>query len=442
MANEQGQSDRDRERPQVTPSGSEEDLFGVPFVPAPGPEDIFAALGASASSMARPDVFPFGRGAGAEPPSRLPLGALTQNLLAFRGFGPLSRVQKLLVGGIVAIAIALLWVLAVKPPAAEHVTRDPSLVEDVARLSAPVGGAVTREGPPARDTAFGEEPPSRTSAPGAPAPVPSPVGREGRTLPGPEPLSLQLADKLYLRRDFEPARTMYEKLHRRLPATEDNQALRDFLLLRMALCLKNSGPAAEAGGTSASLPEGMGDADGLLRAVSLSRWPILRALARYHQSVILLDRRRYLEAATRAYQTLALIEVANYDKKWVAAVQQQCGFLAAEAMTRHVLSLCDADVNLPAALWSGHPDLDPFVEIDEPQLRAFLAAGAEGLEGTVLGPQIRRSGDQPGAPRWSVLCNGAPLEELLARFAANAGVSLHWTDTAPAATDDNLRARP
>jgi tetratricopeptide (TPR) repeat protein len=70
----------------------------------------------------------------------------------------------------------------------------------------------------------------------------------------------------------------------------------------------------------------------------------------------------------------------------------------------------------------------------------------------VLSPQIRPTEDQTAVPHWSVICNGAPIEELLARFAANAGVNIRWTDRArPAATpaaplrvggEDNVRARP
>ncbi len=253
--------------------------------------------------------------------------------------------------------------------------------------------------------------------------------QETRTLAGPEPLSLHLADRLYLRRDFEPALAMYDKLYRRLPATEENQPLRDFLLLRLALCGKNSGNAAQA--------------DSLLRTISLSRLPILRALARYHQSTTLLNRKRYLEAAAKAYQTAALVAVARYDDKWVSAVQQQCGLLTAEAVTRHLLSLSDADANLPAALWGKYPDIDPFVDMEEPQLGVFLSSGVEQLEGTVLGPQIRPAGGKTSGPRWSVICNGASIEELLARFAANAGVNVGWTGSGPAASaDDNARARP
>lgn len=340
--------------------------------------------------------------------------------------GRLSRVQKILVAGIIINAVAVLYVQLARRPA--------PLVPDQAASMQPLGEDYTSP-PPART--------GRTARRPAPlAPPSASIETEGQgladsprdsfrleTLPGPEPLSLQLADKLYLRRDFEHALVMYDKLYRRLQATEDNQPLRDFLLLRMALCGKNSGNVAQA--------------DAMLRTVSLSRLPILRALARYHQSTTLLSRQRYLEATAKAYQTVALIEVANHDKKWTSAVQRQCAFLTAEAMTRNLLSLCDADANLPRELWSEYPDIDPFVEMDEPQLRVFLSSGADQLEATVLSPQIRPTDDKAAVPHWSVICNGAPLEELLARFAANAGVNIHWTDHAQAAaTEENVRARP
>jgi tetratricopeptide (TPR) repeat protein len=316
--------------------------------------------------------------------------------------------------------------------------RTKRVAQEPAPLARPSVAIETEEGPQSRRVAIGS--PDRGLAD-----LPRDASRL-ETLPGPEPLSLQLAGQLYLRRDFENALTMYDKLYRRLQATEDNQPLRDFLLLRMALCDKNSGNVTQA--------------DALLRTVSLSRLPILRALARYHQSTTLLGRQRYLEATAKAYQTIALSEVADHDQKWTSAVQRQCGFLMAEAMTRNLLALCDADANLPRELWSAYPDIDPFVEMEEPQLRVFLASGADQLEAAVLSPQIRPAEDQTAVPHWSVICNGAPIEELLARFAANAGVNIRWTDRAPPAAvpapgpegrrasglrvggEDNVRARP
>lgn len=262
-----------------------------------------------------------------------------------------------------------------------------------------------------------------------PAPQRSSLGIVEPSLPGPEPLSLQLAEKLYLGRDFEHALVMYDKLYRRLPATEENQPLRDLLLLRMALCHKNDGDVAQA--------------DSLFRTVSLSRLPILRTLARYHQSAILMNRKRFLEAAAKVWQTTALIEVIDHDRKWVSAVQRQCRFLAAETMTRNLLSLCDADNDVPAELWTRHPDIDPFTGMEEPQLRALLTSGAEKLDTALLSPQIRPAGDRSAIRRWSVLCNGASLEELLARFASHARLDVRWTDNGQAVpAEDNMRRRP
>ncbi len=178
----------------------------------------------------------------------------------------------------------------------------------------------------------------------------------------------------------------------------------------------------------------------MLRAVSLSRLPMLRALARYHQSTTLMERRRYLEAATRAYQTLGLVEVVDYDDNWVRAVERQCAFLAAEALTRSLLSLRDADGDIPGELWSRHPDIDPFVNLDESQLRVFLASGSEKLDEALLGPQIRPANEQG---HWSVICNGAPIEELLSRFATNTGYNIQWPGNGKAAPDEEtLRRRP
>ncbi len=157
----------------------------------------------------------------------------------------------------------------------------------------------------------------------------------------------------------------------------------------------------------------------------------------------MIDRKRYLEAATRAYQTIGLIGVAEIDEKWVSAVQQQCWFLVCESVTRNLLSLSDADANLPADLWSRHPDIDPFVEMDEPQLRVFLTSGSEKLDEATLSPQIHAATGSNAMGRWSVICNGASIEELLARFAVNAGLNVQWMDngqTVP--TEENSRKRP
>jgi tetratricopeptide (TPR) repeat protein len=449
MADEKQQPDRDNNRtPPVTRTPSEGEIFGTSFTRQPALDDIFSSRIEFPSEPKRVRARRFLPDALRGRRLLLRLGKIVDRILRVWRASHLSPVQKILAVSIVVIATAVLYALLFRTAGAP--APDPmALVESPSSENASLQGARTippmQTPGPAETVEASLGGPKHERSEGVPplqtrpgrARGPEEQGQDGlataplgvRALPSPEPLSLQLADKLYLRRDFEPALVLYDKLYRRLPSTEENQPLRDFLLLRMALCSKNSGNVTQA--------------DTMFRTVSLSRLPILRALARYHQSTTLVNRKRYLEAAAKAYQTVALIEVASYDKKWVSAVQQQCGFLAAEAVTRNLLSLCDADANLPRELWSEHPDIDPFVDMDEPQLRVFLASGVEQLEGTVLSPQIRNTGEKGSVPRWSVICNGAPIEELLARFATNAGVNIRWIDSGQAPPpEDNMRARP
>lgn len=249
------------------------------------------------------------------------------------------------------------------------------------------------------------------------------------SLPRPKALSLQVAETFYLEGDFENALATYERLYQGLPTTEGNQPLKDFLLFKMALCSKRA--------------DNVRQADDMFRALALSRLPILRALARYHQSATLVGRQRYLEAASRAYQTIALVEVVGYDPQWAAAVQQQCDFLVAEALTRNVLSLRDADADLPPSLWGAYPEIDPFVDLDELRLKVLLSSGSKKLDEALLSPQIRPIADNGKTPRWSVTCNGASVEELLARFGSHAKLNIHWMDNGRAALDEETgRKKP
>lgn len=244
-----------------------------------------------------------------------------------------------------------------------------------------------------------------------------------------EPLSLEAAEKAYAAGDFDKAFMAYDKLYRRLPATEQNQPMKGFLLLRMAMCHRNAGNVQQA--------------DTMFRTVGLSPLPILRTIARYYQGTALLERQRYMEAAARVYQAMALIEAVDCDPKWSAAVRRQCQFLTAEALTRHLLSLQGVDTDSVQSLWGGHAQIDPFLNLNEASLKTFLDSGRKTLDEALLGPQIRPAPGENGTSRWSVTCNGASLEELVARMAGNARVNVRWMDDArKVGSEDTARRRP
>jgi tetratricopeptide (TPR) repeat protein len=80
-------------------------------------------------------------------------------------------------------------------------------------------------------------------------------------------------------------------------------------------------------------------------------------------------------------------------------------------------------------LWS-NPDTqkDPFINLNETQLRTLLNSGSAfgGLSKGLLEPQVQELERQGGVPRYSVVCCGAPIEELLARLVANTVLDINW----------------
>jgi len=228
-----------------------------------------------------------------------------------------------------------------------------------------------------------------------------------------QPLSLKVAHDYYLQKDYVMAYEVYNQLQQNLPATDESNLLRHFLLLKKALCIRKTGDLDRAGR--------------LLKDVSRSRSPIIRILANYYLSFIEVQKEQYLKARTRAYKTIALISAVDMDGDLALLLQRDCHITIAESVTRQVLLLCDIDEDIPRQLWSRPAELNPFSGINEmPALSELLDSGSEQLSRGLLSPQIQEI-TYPGAPiRWSVVCHGASIEELLARFAANAELDITW----------------
>jgi len=247
----------------------------------------------------------------------------------------------------------------------------------------------------------------------APTPTTTPI----------QPLSLKVAQDLYLQADYKKAYAVYNQLSQSLPTGTEEELLNDFLKLRMALCMigirNTKNITAESGKA--------GDSDRayhLFGTLLLSRSPVVKMLANYYLSFIELQKGQYLRARTRAYQTIALIDAVDFDNSWTASLRPDCHFLIAESMTRYILSLCDADEDLPGQLWSTIVEVDPFSNLNESQLRSLLDYGSEQLNKSLLGPQIQRLENEDAS--WSVVCYGASIDELLVRFAANSGLNIIW----------------
>lgn len=232
--------------------------------------------------------------------------------------------------------------------------------------------------------------------------------------PSTQSLSLEVAQNLYLSEDYSTAYAAYDQLSKLLPKTSEGRLIRDFLLLKMALCMKNTGDIEKAGS--------------LLKTIFRSRSPIIRVTANYYLGLINIRKKQYLKARTRAYQALALIDAIDIDEPRVMSLRRDCHFLIAEAITRNVLLLEDYDQDIPEAMWNKDLQVDPFANATEAQLQTTLQSGMNLLSKALLGPQIKKqkSFGSDTAPNFSVTCHGASIEELLSRFAANTGLDINW----------------
>jgi tetratricopeptide (TPR) repeat protein len=299
----------------------------------------------------------------------------------------LSTVQKILVAGIVLIVVLLLRTL---------LTSSSRSAAASSKSSADNPIPADQQQPPRHDA---------TSHLGLPPEEPGPAPQS------PQPTSLKVAQDFYAAGEYDNAYATYNQLYRGLPP--DANSHRDLLRLKMALCRAKSGQLEEA--------------DRLLDEVAKSSSNALRLMANYHRISLEMQKKQYLNARTRAYRAMALIDVVDTDAQIKSSLRSNCHFLIAEALTKHVLSLSDLDADLTPELWGAPAEIDPFLGLDDQQLEALLNSGADYLNDALLRPQIRKIRRDDGSICWSVVANGAPIEELLARFAANANLDISWT---------------
>ncbi len=310
------------------------------------------------------------------------------------GYKRFSSVQKVLAAAIILIVAVLLYV-ALRLPS-EHAGQMASDVRQTPAIELPAVKTV-------RVT------PQQIQKP---EPILDATQPES-ILDSTQPVSLKIAQTFYFNGDYDQAFSIYEKLHKSLPASSKEDLMRDFLQLQLALCMERTADYTQAAR--------------LFRKILKSNSPAVRVVAYYHCGLLEMQKKQYLNARTKAYQAIALIDAVDFNNDWSLSLKRDCYFLAAKALTRKVLSLCDADKILPEDLWGTLDAADGlFAMLNETQLRTFLNSGSQRLSQAVLGPQIQRFDHQNGLARYDVTSNGAPVEELLARFAANSAIDLHW----------------
>lgn len=258
--------------------------------------------------------------------------------------------------------------------------------------------------------------PTTVPSTAAPVPQPQPVNDTSAS----QPVSWKTAETLYYAGEYEKALYVFTRLADHLPPGDNNESFKDYLHLMMALAIENAA-------------NGRNPAPYFTAALQ-SRSPVVRALANYRLALIENRNRQFLDVRKRAYRTIALIRA--FENHLPQTLEADSYFLAAEALTRHVLTLNNAPDRLPGQLWSDSLRAETIPPMDQADLRRLLRTGAAELAVGAAGPQVQKQQHLTVGVRWSAVSLEAPLEELAARIASTADMNLVW------AAADNLRTAP
>ncbi|MHC4881520.1 MAG: tetratricopeptide repeat protein [Planctomycetota bacterium] len=224
-------------------------------------------------------------------------------------------------------------------------------------------------------------------------------------------VSIQTARLLYQRQDYKEAYYVYDKLRANVTGNGlRQQCLRDWLGLQMALSVQKTTDQALMGP--------------LFTEALQSRSLVVRAMANYHLAFIQNRHQQFYESRNRAYQALALLK--SFEKHMPVAMEADCYFIAAEALTRQVLKMNDLNAELPTASWTG--SMDPYVLpiTDQRQLSELLMAGMEQMDEAALMPKVDFFPNRKAGVQWSVLCRDVQLEQLFWGFASEADLGVSW----------------
>ena len=234
-------------------------------------------------------------------------------------------------------------------------------------------------------------------------------------------VSWKSAEMLFDAQDYKNASYVYDKLSDNLPANiPGNDILKDYLQFKIALCMHKT--------------DDQTDVSGFFTVALQSHSPVVRGLANYRLAFIESDNEQYLSARKRAYQTIALLKA--FEDTLPPNMEGDCYFIAAEALTRHILALNNEPEALPGQLWTDSMAILSVPLMDQAELRNLLSTGMGKLTGAAMRPRIEKQEHVSIGMRWSAVSMNASLEELLERFASAAKMNLLWHGA-----DESVRTR-
>ncbi|MCF7972282.1 MAG: tetratricopeptide repeat protein [Phycisphaerae bacterium] len=382
-----------------SPVPSDADLFDGPVQNDYSAQDIFAGDNSLYQLLTR--IQTGTKATAAKIPERL--RGMTPRLS--RGPGPsFSMLQKVLAGTILGVAIILAYAVFKTP---KTTLADANLEPSLDTRMQPPPALVTQE--PAESNAVLPRDTAAYSEPVNPQ-VSEPVALTG-------PISLQTAQDLFDVGDYGQAYSVYQQIQQYLPPDDKQTAFSDYLTLHKALCLAMN---------QESIP-----AKRFLTSVTKSETPSIRVMANYYLSRFQLNQNQFMPARARACEALSLLNaLKDQPPEWLADLRQTCCFLAAQATTKQALALRDADSQLPSSLCPNLPMIkSPWHQLNETQVRQALAKEKDLLPAMLLTPSITKN-SRTAQTLWSLSCHRMAVDEVLARFGANASLEVVWHEGA------------
>lgn len=261
---------------------------------------------------------------------------------------------------------------------------------------------------------LGEAAPGQSAAlpPAASGPADAASGPASADLPThQEPVTWDQAERLYKEGQYEACQPLYRKLTAMAQAVPSQALVADFFRLRMAQCDFELGLKTAA--------------QELFAGLSGSSSPAVAAVAGYCRARMALDQQHYHSARLYAYQAIAALGCLDVQP----ALESDCDYLIAMALTRQALAFGNLDLPLDEKAYRPN---DPFDDLRRQDLQSCLKEGADRLKSSSLGPAIWRLEDGQIGRRWVAGCSLAPLEEMLQRFASQAGLDVQWDEAPPA----------
>jgi tetratricopeptide (TPR) repeat protein len=247
------------------------------------------------------------------------------------------------------------------------------------------------------------------------SPYQEPVALESE-MPAPQRVSQELAEEAFSNKEYAQALQYYRVLHQLAKRDPTAELMADFFCFRIAQCLKFEG----------ELNTAMENFD----AVSASRSPVLCGVANYELAVLKEYQGDYVQARMRAYRS-AMAYASVYEH---SEMEMDADFLIARVLTARVLSFYGEKSLIP---WSEVSYRDPFEGLKENTLRDLLNKETARFSGSLFGPTIEKKDSDGVSQRWTASAWRASVEEILTRFALQAGLDLRWENVEP-----SIRQRP